>query len=116
MVLGCLRWGWKRCTYIGSDESATWTTATGEEFDPVPRACCTILTVYEDDLRNPKFALAGGYRLDYAPNQGPPRQPPREADVRQQVHAPRALEGRDLVVEHRVRDSEDALGGEWDEL
>nr|GLL18959.1 uncharacterized protein LOC109180348 [Ipomoea trifida] len=53
-----------RCTYVGSDDSATWTAATREEFDAVPRVCRTILAVYEDDLRNPKFAPAGGYRLN----------------------------------------------------
>nr|GMC64208.1 Lipase, class 3 [Ipomoea batatas] len=153
-----MRWGWKRCTYVGSDGNATWTIATREEFDPLPRVCRTILAVYEDDLRNPAFAPTCSYRLNpdwglkhahlyddgsqgwspemvkkhalsslllvltgdvatnYAPNQGPHRQPPREADVRRWVRAPQALEGRDLVVEYRVRDSEDALGGEHEEL
>lgn len=63
-MLGCMRWAWKRCTYIGSDDSATWPIATGEEFDPVPRICRTILAVYESDLRFPKYSPAGGYRLN----------------------------------------------------
>ncbi|XP_051117490.1 uncharacterized protein LOC127242131 [Andrographis paniculata] len=64
VVLGCMRWAWKRCTYIGSDDNATWTTATAEEFEPVPRICRIILAVYEPDLRCPKFAPPGGYRLN----------------------------------------------------
>ncbi|CAH2056668.1 unnamed protein product [Thlaspi arvense] len=56
VVLGCLRWGWKRCTYIGSYDSATWPMATADEFDPVPRVCRVTLAVYEEDLRNPQFA------------------------------------------------------------
>lgn len=64
VVLGCMRWVWKRCTYIGNDDSATWPTATHDEFEPVPRLCRTILAVYEDDLHNPKFPPEGGYRLN----------------------------------------------------
>ncbi|KAL8476350.1 hypothetical protein ACS0TY_028865 [Phlomoides rotata] len=64
VVLGCLRWAWKRCTYIGSYDSASWPTATAEEFDPVPRVCRIILAIYEPDLHCPKYAPAGGYRLN----------------------------------------------------
>lgn len=64
MLVGCLRWGWKRCTYIGSYDSTTWPIATAEEFEPVPRICRIILAVYEPDLRNPKYAPPGGYRLN----------------------------------------------------
>ncbi|KAI8536489.1 hypothetical protein RHMOL_Rhmol10G0260800 [Rhododendron molle] len=64
VVLGCLRWAWKRCTYIGSYDSATWTEATAEEFEPVPRVCRVILAAYEDDLSNPKFPPAGGYKMN----------------------------------------------------
>lgn len=64
MVLGCLRWAWKRCTYIGSYDSSSWPTATPEEFQPIPRICRLILAVYEPDLRQPKYAPAGGYRLN----------------------------------------------------
>ncbi|XP_052190061.1 uncharacterized protein LOC127799877 isoform X2 [Diospyros lotus] len=64
VVLGCLRWAWKRCTYIGNYDSASWPPATPDEFDPVPRLCRLILAVYEDDLHNPKFAPPGGYRLN----------------------------------------------------
>ncbi|XP_057784064.1 uncharacterized protein LOC131001587 [Salvia miltiorrhiza] len=64
VVLGCLRWVWKRCTYIGSYDSESWATATADEFDSVPRLCRVILAVYEPDLRCPKFSPAGGYRLN----------------------------------------------------
>ncbi|XP_048327133.1 uncharacterized protein LOC107407537 isoform X2 [Ziziphus jujuba] len=64
VVLGCLRWAWKRCTYIGNDDSATWPTATPEEFERVPHICRLILAVYEPDLRNPQYPPPGGYRLN----------------------------------------------------
>ncbi|XP_058078325.1 uncharacterized protein LOC131226705 [Magnolia sinica] len=65
VCFGCSRWLWKRCTYVGSDDSATWTSATLEEFEPVPRICRTILAVYETDLSCPKFLPAnGGYRMN----------------------------------------------------
>ncbi|CAI0627101.1 unnamed protein product [Linum tenue] len=63
LVLGCARWVWKRCTYIGSDDSATWTNATPDEFEPIPRICRLILAVYETDLHNPHYTPAGGYCL-----------------------------------------------------
>ncbi|MED6143301.1 hypothetical protein PIB30_004802 [Stylosanthes scabra] len=64
-VLGCARWLWKRCTYIGSYDSATWPAATPDEFDPVPRLCRIVLAIYEPDLRRPaNYEPAGGYRLD----------------------------------------------------
>lgn len=62
MVLGCLRWAWKRCTYIGSYDSATWPPATCDDFESVPRVCRLILAVYESDLNNPQFLPPGGYR------------------------------------------------------
>ncbi|KAL0549213.1 hypothetical protein IC582_013694 [Cucumis melo] len=62
VVLGCLRWAWKRCTYIGSYDSATWPPATCDDFEPVPRVCRLILAVYESDLNNPQFLPSGGYR------------------------------------------------------
>lgn len=64
VVLGCLRWAWKRCTYVGSYDSATWPPASADEFEPVPRICRIILAVYEEDLRNPQFAPKGGYKLN----------------------------------------------------
>ncbi|KAA8547707.1 hypothetical protein F0562_004136 [Nyssa sinensis] len=64
LVLGCLRWGWKRCTYIGNNDSETWPTATVDEFEPVPRICRIVLAVYEEDLRKPQFEPDGGYRLN----------------------------------------------------
>ncbi|THG20843.1 hypothetical protein TEA_016280 [Camellia sinensis var. sinensis] len=63
-LLGCLQWACKRCTYIGSYDSATWPPATAEEFEAVPRICRLILAVYEDDLRHPQFPPSGGYRLN----------------------------------------------------
>ncbi|KAK6154133.1 hypothetical protein DH2020_013772 [Rehmannia glutinosa] len=64
VILGCMRWAWKRCTYIGSDDSATWPIATADEFEPIPRVCRIILAVYEPDLRCPRYAPAGGFRLN----------------------------------------------------
>ncbi|KAI8540917.1 hypothetical protein RHMOL_Rhmol08G0022200 [Rhododendron molle] len=64
VVLGCLRWAWKRCTYVGSYDSAAWPPASADEFEPVPRICRIILAVYEEDLRNPQFAPKGGYKLN----------------------------------------------------
>ncbi|KAK7387374.1 hypothetical protein VNO78_28130 [Psophocarpus tetragonolobus] len=58
VVLGCTRWLWKRCTYVGGYESATWEGATAEEFEAVPRVCRLILANYEADLRNPKYYKA----------------------------------------------------------
>lgn len=58
--VGFSRWAWKRCTHVGSDDSATWTTATSEEFEPIPRICRVILAVYEPDLRNPKISTSIG--------------------------------------------------------
>ncbi|KDO50800.1 hypothetical protein CISIN_1g013107mg [Citrus sinensis] len=63
-VLGFARWMWKRCTHVGSDDSATWPAATAEEFEAVPRVCRLILAVYETDLHNPQFPPAGGYKLN----------------------------------------------------
>lgn len=65
VVLGCLRWGWRRCTYIGSDDSSTWPIATPDEFSPVPRASRAILANYESDPLHPKFPPGpNGCRLD----------------------------------------------------
>ncbi|CAN1351606.1 Galactose mutarotase [Linum perenne] len=63
LFIGCTRWMWKRCTYIGSDDSATWTTATADEFAAVPRICRLILAVYETDLTNPTYTPAAGNSL-----------------------------------------------------
>ncbi|KAK1423618.1 hypothetical protein QVD17_18924 [Tagetes erecta] len=64
VAIGCLRWIWKRCTYIGSDDSATWPPSTTQEFESVPHLCRLILAVYETDLQNPKFPPINGYRLN----------------------------------------------------
>ncbi|KAI4299596.1 hypothetical protein L6164_033040 [Bauhinia variegata] len=63
-ILGCARWMWKRCTYIGSYDSATWPSATADEFEPVPRVCRVVLAVYETDLSHPHYQPAGGFRLN----------------------------------------------------
>ncbi|KAH7556997.1 hypothetical protein ACOSP7_026336 [Xanthoceras sorbifolium] len=64
LILGFSRWMWKRCTYVGSDDSASWSNATPEEFEPIPRVCRLILAVYESDLHNPQYQPSGGYRLN----------------------------------------------------
>lgn len=63
-ILGFSRWLWKRCTYVGNDDSASWPNDTAEEFEPVPRVCRVILAVYEPDLHNPHYQPAGGFRLN----------------------------------------------------
>ncbi|KAK7290211.1 hypothetical protein RIF29_04471 [Crotalaria pallida] len=64
-VLGCARWLWKRCTYIGSYDSATWPSATSHEFEPIPRLCRLILAIYEPDLRHPThYTPSSGYDLN----------------------------------------------------
>ncbi|KAI5336364.1 hypothetical protein L3X38_015631 [Prunus dulcis] len=62
VMFGCMRWVWRRCTYIGADDSATWTSATPVEFDPVPRISRLILAVYEPDLHHPNFIPTVGFR------------------------------------------------------
>ncbi|GLU10664.1 hypothetical protein SLE2022_274500 [Rubroshorea leprosula] len=64
VLIGCSRWAWKRCTYVGSNDSETWPVATPEEFEPVPRICRLIRANYETDLRNPQLSPEGGYRLN----------------------------------------------------
>jgi len=64
VILGFGRWAWKRCTYIGANDSANWTFATPEEFEPIPRMCRLVLAVYESDLHNPQFIPQHGYRLN----------------------------------------------------
>ncbi|KAL3527458.1 hypothetical protein ACH5RR_012114 [Cinchona calisaya] len=64
LVVGCVRWVWKRCTYTGSYDSGTWSNATVEEFEPIPRICRVILAVYRPDLNNPKDAPPGGFGLN----------------------------------------------------
>ena len=41
-----------------------WPTATPVEFDPVPRICHIILSVYKSDLRNPQWEPSGWYKLN----------------------------------------------------
>ncbi|CAN1751745.1 hypothetical protein LINPERHAP1_LOCUS4431 [Linum perenne] len=62
--LACARWAWKRCLYTAGHDSETWGIASPDEFEPVPRMCRYILSVYEDDLRNPKWEPLGGYGMD----------------------------------------------------
>ncbi|KAI3905244.1 hypothetical protein MKX01_017490, partial [Papaver californicum] len=62
--LACAHWGYKRCLHTAGHESEHWGIATVEEFEPVPRLCRLILAVYEDDIRNPLWAPAGGYGIN----------------------------------------------------
>ncbi|XP_044478704.1 uncharacterized protein LOC123205744 [Mangifera indica] len=64
VVFRCGRCLWKRCTCVGSHDSASWADATPHEFEPVPRLCQLILAVYETDLRHPQFPPPGGYKLN----------------------------------------------------
>ncbi|XP_042049621.1 uncharacterized protein LOC121795212 isoform X1 [Salvia splendens] len=77
--LACIRWVWKKFLYTAGKESENWGLATASEFEPVPRLCKYILSVYEDDLRNPMWAPHGGYGMnpdwmlkkkDYADTEG----------------------------------------------
>ncbi|XP_051196866.1 uncharacterized protein [Lolium perenne] len=62
LCVGCVRWAWKRLTYIGAYDSDTWPPAAADDFRPVPRICQIIMAINEDDLANPKFAPPGlGY-------------------------------------------------------
>ncbi|KAM4069017.1 hypothetical protein ACB094_12G057300 [Castanea mollissima] len=62
--LACARWAWKRCLHTAGHDSETWGLATAEEFEPVPRLCRYILSVYEDDLRHPLWEPSGGYGIN----------------------------------------------------
>ncbi|KAI4330881.1 hypothetical protein MLD38_029138 [Melastoma candidum] len=62
--LACARWIWKRCLHSAGHDSETWGLATADEFDPVPRLCRYLLSVYEEDLRNPLWAPPGGYGMN----------------------------------------------------
>lgn len=62
--LACARWAWKRCLHTAGHDSENWGLASTEEFEPVPRLCRLILSVYEEDLRHPLWAPPGGYRID----------------------------------------------------
>lgn len=62
--LACARWAWKRCLHSAGHDSETWGIATAEEFEPVPRLCRHILSVYEDDLRHPVWEPVGGYGIN----------------------------------------------------
>ncbi|KAH6789463.1 alpha/beta-Hydrolases superfamily protein [Perilla frutescens var. frutescens] len=62
--LACIRWVWKKFLYTAGKESENWGLATASEFEPVPRLCRYILSVYEDDLKNPLWAPLGGYGMN----------------------------------------------------
>lgn len=101
VVLGCVRWGWKRCTHIGSDDSATWPTATADEFESIPRVCRAILAVYEPDLSCPKYSPAAGYPLN-------PEWVVKRADYEQTLgRAPPYL----IIVDHDSREIVLAIRG-----
>ncbi|QCD94823.1 Alpha/Beta hydrolase fold [Vigna unguiculata] len=61
--LACARWAWKRCLHSAGHDSENWGFATVEEFEPIPRLCRYILSVYEEDLRQPLWAPPGGYGI-----------------------------------------------------
>ncbi|TQD72089.1 hypothetical protein C1H46_042376 [Malus baccata] len=61
-LLGCMRWVWRRSTYIGVNNNATWTSATPDEFDLVPRVGRLVLAVYKPNLHNPHFTPTCGFR------------------------------------------------------
>lgn len=62
--LACLRWVWKKFLYTAGRESQNWGLATATEFEPVPRLCRYILSIYEDDIRNPLWAPPEGYGIN----------------------------------------------------
>ncbi|KAI4388917.1 hypothetical protein MLD38_001205 [Melastoma candidum] len=103
LVLGCFRWAWKRCTYIGSDDSITWPIATPDEFESVPRICRVILAVYEADLDQPQYLPPGSVdprsvvkRVNYDKTEG--RAPPYLIYVdRENKDIVLALRGLNLV-------------------
>lgn len=64
LCLGCTRWIWKRCTYVGAYDSASWALASADELAPVPRLCRLILANYEDDLKHPRFQPAVSMKED----------------------------------------------------
>ncbi|KAM7523850.1 hypothetical protein LguiA_013752 [Lonicera macranthoides] len=67
-----LLWGWRRCTYIGSDDSAKWPAATADEFEPVLRICRIIFAVSDGGYQlNPDWVIK---RVTYKQTQG--RAPP----------------------------------------
>lgn len=62
--LACARWALKRCLLSAGHESESWGLASAEEFEPVPRLCRYILSVYEEDLEHPIWAPPGGYQMN----------------------------------------------------
>lgn len=62
--LGCTRWAYKRCLHTAGHDSKDWGLATPHEFEPVPRFCRYILSVYEDDIRNPLWEPPEGYGIN----------------------------------------------------
>ncbi|KAJ0888480.1 putative triacylglycerol lipase [Helianthus annuus] len=99
--LGCLRWGWKRCTHTGADDSATWPSATAVDFEPVPHLCRITLAVYEEDIHHPQFPPVGGYRLN------PDSVFKRVTYQQTQGHAPPYL----IYVDHTRREIVTAIRG-----
>ncbi|XP_075488268.1 uncharacterized protein LOC142527375 isoform X1 [Primulina tabacum] len=62
--LACLRWVWKKFQYTAGHESQNWGLATATEFEPVPRLCRYILSIYEEDIKNPLWAPPEGYGIN----------------------------------------------------
>lgn len=56
---------WKKFLFTAGRESENWGLSTATEFELVPRFCRYILSVYEDDIRNPIWAPSpGGYGIN----------------------------------------------------
>ncbi|XP_024313100.1 uncharacterized protein LOC100841206 isoform X2 [Brachypodium distachyon] len=68
LCVGCVRWAWKRLTYIGAYDSETWPPAAPDDFEPVPRICRIIIAISDPDLSNPKLAPPGRGYADIDPD------------------------------------------------
>lgn len=63
-IVGFLRWAWKRCSYVGSNDTESWPIATVEEFEPIPRIVRVVLSIYFSDPEHPKCPQSNHYRLN----------------------------------------------------
>lgn len=58
----CVRWAWKRLTYICAYHNQTWPPTHPADFEPIPHICQIIMAIYDLDLSNPKLMPAArGY-------------------------------------------------------
>lgn len=56
----CVRWAYKRCLHSAGHESEYWPLASPTEFEPIPRLCRIIISVYEPDTDhgiNPQWVI-----------------------------------------------------------